>query len=112
MSALAEKMRKAREVRVESNGHVFVVLRPTPIQWEKIARHGDLFQGIVELLVDWDKFVELDLIPGGDPHPVKFDADACAEWLADHPEDFGRVADAMVEAMNKYVEGRDAAVKN
>jgi len=112
MSALSDKMRKARQVRVESNGRVFVVLRPTPIQWEEIARQGDLYRGVVSLVVGWDGFVELDLIPGGDPHPVPFDADAAAEWLSDHPEDFNQVAEAMIAAMNKYVEGRDGAVKN
>lgn len=112
MSVLSEKMRKAREVRVESGGHVFVVLRPTPLQFEAMSRGGDLAKSVLALVVDWDKFIESDLIPGGDPHPVKFDADACAEWLADHPEDFNKVTEAVVDAMAKYVEARDGAVKN
>lgn len=112
MSVLSEKMRRARQVRVESNGRVFVVLRPTPLQWEQIIKSDDVAQGVISLVIGWEKFVELDLIPGGDPHPVPFDADACAEWLADHPADFTAVSEAVLAAMQSYYEGMRGEVKN
>ncbi len=113
MSALSEKIRKAREMRVEcGNGKTLTVLRPTPLQWEEIVKSGQIAQGVIGLVVGWSGFVEMDFIPGGDPHPLIFDADACAEWLADNPDEFSAVADAVIAGMKNYLESRQAAVKN
>lgn len=113
MSALSEKMRKAREMRVEcGNGKTLTVLRPTPLQWEEITKSGKIVHGIIGLVVGWNGFVEMDFIPGGDPHPLPFDAAACAEWLEDSPAVFSVVADAVIDGMTKYMESKQATEKN
>lgn len=113
MSALSEKMRKAREMRVEcAKGKTLTVLRPTPLQWEEIVKSGKVVEGVIGLVIGWHGFVELDFIPGGDPHPLDFDIDACAEWLSDNPAEFSRVADAVIDGMTKYLQQKKEAVKN
>jgi len=113
MSALSEKMRKAREMRVEcGNGKTLTVLRPTPLQWEEIIKSEKIVHGIIGLVTGWSGFVELDFIPGGDPHPLPFDADACTEWLSDNPAIFSSVADAVIDGMTQYLEKKKDAVKN
>lgn len=113
MSALSEKMRKAREMRVEcGNGKTLTVLRPTPLQWEDIVNSGRIAQGVIGLVIGWEGFVELDFVPGGDPHPLVFDPEACAEWLSDNPDVFSKVANAVLDGMTKYLEHKKDVVKN
>lgn len=113
MSVLSEKMRKARQMQVDcGTGKTLTVLRPTPLQWEEIVKSANFVRGVIGLVIDWSGFVELDFIPGGDPHPLKFDADACAEWLEDNPAVFANVADIVIDGMKKYMEAKQDAVKN
>ena len=113
MSALSEKMRKTREMRVDcGNGKTLTVLRPTPLQWEEIVKSGNIVAGVIGLVIGWSGFVEMDFIPGGDPHPLPFDPEACAEFLSDNPATFSSVADAVIDGMTQYMEKKKAAVKN
>lgn len=111
MSVLAEKMRKARQSRVEAGGYTFVILRPTPEDIAELAGKITL-ASLKQFVVGWDGVKELDLIPGGDPHPLAFDADACCEWLADRPDLMGPVGDAILAACTKYSEALRAREKN
>lgn len=111
MSALAEKLRKARTLQVEAGGFVFHVLRPTPLEREEKLR-GNAARGILSLVTGWENVTELAMFGGGTPHPLPFDADACAEWLADRPDLFNAVAKAVVEGIEAYVLAQEAAEKN
>lgn len=112
MSALSAKIRKARELRVEAGAFVFTVLRPTPLEREEKIRGENAARGILSLVVGWENVTEGDLIPGGDPHPLPFDAEACAEWLSDRPDLFAEIADAVVKGFEAHVRRLDDALKN
>ena len=68
--------------------------------------------GILSLVVGWEGVKELDLVKGGDPHPLPFDAEACAEWLADRPDLFAEIADAVVKGFEAHIKRLDDALKN
>lgn len=108
MSALADKIRRARESRVEVADFAFVIRRPTPVEMSSLSLSRD-FAGCV---VGWDKVREMDLIPGGDPHPLAFDPDACREWLHDRPDLYGPVVEAVISAYQAHVEALETAAKN
>ena len=111
MSALSEKIRKAREKNVEVGGYVFTIRRPTDIDmldFSKTRKPEDL----VRFVVGWENVKEIDLIPGGDGHPTKFDADACAEWLADRSDLFVPVINAVIDAYHTHKAEIEAAEKN
>jgi hypothetical protein len=112
MSALSAKIRKARELRVEAGGFVFTVLRPTPLEREEKIRGESAARGILSLVIGWENVTEGDLIPGGDPHPLPFDAEACAEWLSDRPDLFAGIADAVVKGFEAHVLKIEDALKN
>jgi hypothetical protein len=44
----------------------------------------------------------MDVIPGGDPHPLAFTADVCSEWLSDRIDIRGPVASKVFEAFVAY----------
>lgn len=108
MSALLEKMRRARETRVEVADFAFIVRRPTPVEMADMSRTRDFTSAVV----GWEKVREMDIVPGGDPHPLTFDADACAEWLRDRPDLYGPVIDRVMEAFKAHVAALEEAQKN
>ena len=112
MSALLQKLLKAREKRVTLGKFVFVVRRPTPLEHEEKLRKGDVARGILSFVVGWENVTEGDIVPGGDPHPLAFDAAACAEWLADRPDLFEPIARAVVDAFGAHVRELESALKN
>jgi hypothetical protein len=111
MSALSEKIRKARELRVEVGGKVFVVLRPTTL--DMIDLQGKTAaRAIMPHIIGWEGVTSLDLYPGGDSIPVPFDSDACAEWLSDRVDLLGPIAQAAVDAYDAHRMDIGEAAKN
>ena len=111
MSKLAEKMRKAREVRIEVREHVFIALRPTDLDMLEF-RDGITPRTLLRFVTGWEKVRELDLLPGGDPHPLAFDAAVCAEWLADRPDLLRPLAEAIMDGYARHVAALEAVAKN
>lgn len=112
MSALANKLRRAREVRIPCGHFTLIAQRPTPLEHEERIRNGNPARGILSLVSGWEGVTEADLLPNGDPHPLPFDAEACAEWLADRPDLFARVAEALVESFKRHCEELDDILGN
>lgn len=108
MSALADKIRRARETRVEVADFTFIVRRPTPVEMMDLGRD----RNFTRCVVGWDKVREMDLIPGGDPHPLTFDAEACTEWLNDRPDLLSPVVEAVIGAYQSHVASLESAAKN
>ena len=112
MSALAEKLRQARTFDVEVDGFTFHVLRPTALEFaEKLS--GDKFaRGVMSFVVGWEGVSELTMLGKGAPHPLPFDADACAEWLSDYPERYNAISTAMMQRFEERVREIGDAEKN
>jgi len=109
--SLVDKLRKAREARVLAGGHTFIVRRPTALELIEIQSQPR-GRAILPFVIGWEGVKELDLIPGGDPHPLAFDADVCAEWLTDRLDLLGPVADGIFEECAKHVAALEAERKN
>jgi hypothetical protein len=110
-TSLAEKIRKSREKGVPVGGFDFTIRRPTDLdmmEFSKSRQPADL----VRFVVGWDKVKELDLLPGGDGHPVPFDADACSEWLADRTDLMVPLINAITEEYQAHKQRQEAAAKN
>ena len=112
MSALALKLRRAREVSIPCGHFTLIAQRPTPLEHEERIRNGNPARGILSLVTGWEGVTEADLIPNGDPHPLPFDADACAEWLADRPDLLGPIVSALLERYAQHTEALGVAAKN
>lgn len=111
MMGLADKIRKAREQSVEVGGYTFTVRRPTDV--EMIALRGDgSVARLFPFIVGWDGVKELDIIPGGDPHPLAFDGEACREWLSDRPDLLGPLVEIILGSYRKHAEALEGAAKN
>jgi hypothetical protein len=99
--SLVEKIRKARETKVEAGGFTFVIRRPTALE---MAEMPAISRGraIVPFVIGWEGVREIDVIPGGDPHPLAFSADVCAEWLGDRLDLLSPLATAVFDSFTAY----------
>ncbi len=111
MSALSEKIRKAREIRVPIGGHTFVILRPTTMDMIELQGQSAA-RAILRHIIGWESVTTLDLYPGGDGAPAPFDADACAEWLSDRVDLLGPIAQAAVDAYDAHRQAIEDNAKN
>ena len=109
--SLVEKIRKARETKVEAGGFTFVIRRPTGLE---MAEMPAISRGraILPYVIGWEGVREIDIAPGGDPHPLKFDADVCAEWLTDRLDLLAPVVDSVFGSFKQHADQREAAAKN
>ncbi len=112
MNNLIDKIRKAREVNVNAAGYEFMVRRPTDEEAIKIGRGGDDMITIVKRFVIGWNLKEIDLIPGGDPQPVAFDADLFGEWVADQPLVWEPLGKAILDLYRVHAAKREEAEKN
>lgn len=116
------KLTKYRQQRVPVGGYTFVVLRPTELQMAEI-RAGlpmgskqlaglALQRALLGFVVGWEGVTEGDVLPGGMPHPLEFDADLCAEWLSDRLDLLVPLAEAVIDLVRKRREDAEARAKN
>jgi hypothetical protein len=110
MSALADKIRRARESSVEAGGHSFTIRRPTDSEAMSLGDSG-VMDVVGRFVVGWN-LKEIDLIPGGSPVDAPFDAEAFSEWVADQPEVMGTLSSAIVAAYTTHSQKRSDAAKN
>ena len=110
MSALAEKIRKSRESVIEAGGFQFTIRRPTDMEMVEFYQKRDPKQ-LLRFVVGWGRVRELDLFPGGDPHPAKFDPEACEEWLSDRADLFSPVVTGITDAYQAHKSAMEDAEK-
>lgn len=111
MSALTEKLKKARELRVEAGAHVFLVRRPTDLEMGRIARAGD-WGSFIPQVFGWEQVSENDIIPGSNTDPLSFDADVCRDWLSDRVDLMSTIVDRINDAYLEHKRQVEAIGKN
>lgn len=110
-NSLVEKIRKSREQHVPVGKYTFIVRRPTDMEMLEFRLDRRPI-ALLRFVIGWEGVTEGDIIPGGDPHPAPFEADACAEWLSDRMDLFGPVSEAVIAAYEAHRRTQDEAAKN
>ncbi len=110
--SLIDKIRRAREVSVEAAGKQYTIRRPTDEEAITISRDGGSLLDVVKRFTIGWSLQEIDLIPGGSPVAVPFDAELFAEWVADQPQVWEPLGNAIMDAYKAHIERREAAAKN
>ena len=108
--SLIDKLRKAREQQIEVNGRTFTIRRPTDLDMMEMAGRIDA-RKLIPFVIGWEGVTEGHLVKGGDPHPLAFDAAACAEWLADRPDILGPLVEAIIASYTAHAEKLSAEKK-
>ena len=97
------KFAAARQSALPLGKHSVTLQRPTP--WDVSAAQGagqrlDI-EWAAQFVVGWD-FTEADLLPGGDPEPVAFNADVFATWVKDHPATWQPLIEGVIAAYKAH----------
>lgn len=111
MSALAQKLRKAREVEVKAAGFTFIARRPTDLEMIELG-YAKAGRAILPFVIGWEGVSELSILGTGSPHPVEFDPELCAEWLEDRLDILKELIEAIHGAYSAHVAMLGSAVKN
>ncbi len=102
-AALIAKIRKARETRIKIEKFTFVCRRPTDLEMLEIStqklRQLDILEGYV---IDWEGVTEIDIVSSGTDVPVAFTKELWSEWIADQPQLWGPITEAIVDAYTAY----------
>ncbi len=105
MTSLIAKLKKSRETEVQAGKFTFTIRRPTDLEVvnlrSQILKQGDI---MAQFVVDWLGVHELDIIPGGNPVPVPFDSELFINWVADHPDLWSPLTDAILTAYSAHQE--------
>jgi hypothetical protein len=113
MSALADKIRKAREFGQEVEGWKLTLRRPTDEEAATLFRDNlSPIEVARRFVVGWSGVAEQDLIKGGSDQPATFDADTWAAVIEDRPEMWGPISEAVVNAWTAHNDKREARAKN
>lgn len=101
--SLIEKIKKSRQVNVAAGGFNFIVRRPTDME-AAYMRGQDLKQGdlLEKFVIDWAGVTELDIIPGGSCVDVPFDSELFMDWVADRPDLWAPLSDAILDAYTAH----------
>lgn len=113
MSILSEKIKRARQTRIAVGAHFLTIRRPTDLDMLELRNEKIKQRDVIErFVVDWDDVKESDLFSGGNPDLVPFDFDAYKEWIADHPEYWAAITDAVVASYKEHEAKVGEIVKN
>lgn len=110
MADLIQRRHAARETVIEAGGHKFTLRRPTAYDISRIhagVDSGRTFDLLCRFTVGWD-LKEVDLVPGGDPTPAPFSSEVWADYLADTPDLWAPLGDALTA----QIEARDKALED
>jgi hypothetical protein len=109
--SLLEKLRAAREQTVTVGKYSFRIRRPRALEMVEMQTlpRG---RAVLPFIIGWEGVTSLDLIPGGDAHPLPFDADVAADWLTDRLDLLQPLADAIMQSYFDYEAAQETARKN
>jgi hypothetical protein len=111
--ALIEKIRKQRELKITVGKFTFTARRPKDTEAIELGRADSAFSDIAErFVVGWDGVTENDVVNGGSLEPLPFDAELWAEWCADHPNFWGPISKAVLDAYRAHAEAMEDDAKN
>jgi hypothetical protein len=108
-AALRAKFEAARRSQLPvGDDRKLTIRRPSP--WDVASAHANSVRMDLEwasqFVVDWN-FKEVDLIPGGLPEPVVFDAEVFNTWIKDHPSFWTTVVQGVMDAHTAYEKAQE-----
>lgn len=103
---LADKIRKARQTSIEVGGFKLTIRRPTDIEAVEMNYKdtpiGEVIGDVSKFVIGWDGVKESDLISGGTPDAVSFDAETFGEWIKDKPDMWEPLATGVLDAYKAH----------
>lgn len=108
------RFQKGRESIIEAAGFKFIIRRPPSLDVARITvdNGGMSIDFAMRYVVGWEGVNESDLLPGGDPEPVKFDSDVFKAWLAERSDLWQPIGQGVIDAYQRHEEANEARGKD
>jgi hypothetical protein len=102
------RFKAARESRIDAGGFGFTIRRPTALEVVRAAAASEslTIDRAIGYVTNWHGVKEIDLLPGGVPEEVDFNAEVFALWVADRPELWGPIVSGVIDAYQSYEQAR------
>lgn len=110
---LIQQLKQARIGTVKTGGFTFTYRRPTDLEVAQLrqsdrVRESDILERFV---TDWAGVSRADIVPGMDAGPVPFDTEIFMEWIADRPDLWPAIVEAIMTAYWQHLDQLAAAKK-
>ena len=104
------RFNKSRESIIEAGGYSFTIRRPSVLEVHRAVSNGGSvsIDFAADQVVGWSKVNESDLINGGDPEPLAFDAEVFKAWIADRSDLWQPIVMGVVDAFKRHEEATEA----
>jgi hypothetical protein len=110
--SIIERIRRSRRSMVEAGGFEFTISRPTDMDMLEIGSKMTQALMLERFVVDWSGVREVDLVPGGGPEVVPFSTPLLCEWIADRPDLWNPISDAIISGYRAHEADLEARAKN
>ena len=112
MSVLLDKLRKSRESLVEIGDFTLTVRRPTDAEIVAFRVKQITQEDILgKFIFGWKDVKEMDIIPGGDGSEASFDQELFADWIADRPQLWEPLINAVLASYDAHSQSIAEALK-
>lgn len=114
MSALAERIRKARQFKREIEGWKLILRRPTEEEGARIFTRDmvEFVELAKDYVIGWEGVKEADIVVSGTTDEVPFESDVWREVVCDHPELWRPIAEEVTNAWLNHRKSREERSKN
>ena len=110
--SIIDRIRRSRQSTVSAGGFEFTISRPTDMDMLEIGSKMTQALMLERFVVGWSGVTELDIVVGGAPEPVEFSTDLLSEWIADRPDLWNPLSEAIVGGYRAHESELDERVKN
>lgn len=114
MSALADRIRKARQFKRDIDGWRLILRRPTEEEGARIFTRDtvEFVELAKEYVIGWEGVKESDIVVSGTTDDVPFDPDVWREVIVDRPELWRPIAEQITESWLNNRKAREERSKN
>ncbi len=110
--SLLDRVRLSRQSTVKVGAWEFTTTRPTDMDMLEIS--GKITQAslLQRFVVGWANVSEADIYPGGTGQPAEFSTELFAEWVADKPDLWNPLTDAIIGSYRAHKDEVEDSAKN
>ena len=109
---LIDKIRQARQRSVQCEKYTFTIRRPTNLEMLKLRGRAEQETLLRQFVIGWSGVTELDIYGGGSGDPAPFDPELFIEWIADRPQYWEPITQAIVDAYQQHEQQLGDQLKN
>ena len=113
MADTEKRLLKSRQAKVKIGKFTFLIRRPTVEEAIQIEQNKmDVCAVAKRFVYGWEDVLDMDIAPSGTSDPAIFSSSLWTEWVADRPDFWWPIREAVNNNFNDYYKKLDDNLKN